>query len=60
MMLLHSQDSTSGPVTNDTRSINILRYLVHTIGAMCQLIQLLFSWYEPDIFVLTIFSTIMH
>jgi hypothetical protein len=60
MMLLHSQDSTSGPVNNDTRSINILRYLVHTIGAMCQLIQLTFSWYEPDIFVLTIFSTIMH
>jgi hypothetical protein len=30
MMLLHSQDSTSGPVNNDTRSINILRYLVYT------------------------------
>jgi hypothetical protein len=43
MMLLHSQDSTSGPVNNDTKNINILRYLAYTTGAMCQLIQLMLS-----------------
>jgi hypothetical protein len=59
MMLLHFQYSTSGFVNNDTKS-NILRYLAYTTGTMCQLIQLTFNWYEPDIFVLIIFFAIMQ
>jgi hypothetical protein len=60
MMLLHYQDSTSGTVNNDRKNINILRNLAYTTRVMCQVIQLMFSWYELDIFVLTIFSAIMH